>query len=397
MPDSPGPATGPRIVGPLTLTHILLLAVLAALLLLILLSILPRSAAIPSVSKESRSKPAVKLGQQKSRNEMPSSVRLNDTERIADTRRIQEVLQPGNTYRTVQKGSLVVQGHDPDWSSDEVVKIALVAEQVASRTIESNDGSTLVELRTIEAARGIKILSATHDFHVELGDPDLPILKVLSDLAPGDAVEVAEPVAVLQSVLKAGTDVTRGSWKVLATVDELSGKTIRLTHTNGIGVTNVEPVNCSLTEEEVELFFRADPLADMRFLPDLGLKPGESFVVPGYAFANLLEPELHPHVEGNITITREHDQRREGRPMASLKIDSAKSELKLTTADAQQEAFGRLTPKGTLLFDLDGQFVRQATLSGDIVVRSIPKDHALGHASLVSQPETSMTYSCQKP
>ncbi len=396
MPDSTGSATGPRVIGRLSLTHILLLAVFAALLLLILLLAIPRSAATTNSSPGSKQKQVVNLGQQKARTELPASARVSETELIPDTRRVQEVLRAGSTYRTVQKGSLVVKGHDPDWTSDEVVKLALVAEQIASRTIESNDGVTLVEVRTIETARVIKILCATKDFHIELGDPDLSILKALDEVAPGEAVEVADPVTLLQAVLKPGTDVTRGTWKVVASVDQLSGKKIRLTHTNGIGVTNVEPVNCSLTEEEVELFFRADPLADMRFLPDLGLKPGESFVVPGYAFAQLLDPELHPHVEGNLTITRGSDLRQDGHQMALLKIDSSKSDLQLSAADSQQKAFGRLTPKGTLLFDLDGQFVRQATLSGEILIRSIPKDHALGNSSPVSQPETSMTYSCQK-
>jgi hypothetical protein len=195
---------------------------------------------------------------------------------IDDPDRIRETLRPGRTYSIVVKAAIDARAEDKQWWSREVVHLAYVAEMQVDRLIESNDGRRIVELRHFVAARNAKLLCDVEEAEIDLGAPEALVLSVLSYLKPeaGIVVVLTKPIADSVLRFKSQEKARVEAAKTFARVDSLSGKKVRIIYVDGVGVESVEPVDCSLNDDE-KAFIEQTAVRSVCYIWDLKKKPGE--------------------------------------------------------------------------------------------------------------------------
>jgi hypothetical protein len=295
---------------------------------------------------------------------------------LDDPDRIQETLRPGKTYSVVIKAGIDARAEDKAWWRKEIVHLAYVAEMQIDRTIESNDGRRVVELRHFVASRNAKLLCDVEDASIDLGAPGTLVLGALSSLKPeaGIALTLAKPVA--DAILRSGAQqATRSAaTKAFAHVDTLSGKTIRIVYLDGVGVESIVPVGCTLNAEERDFVSGTAILSDC-YIWDLKKAPGERWKVDGAQLSGLVDPSLRGSTEGTIGFVRDADGREGGLPYATLRIEGGT--LTIDASDASRRRIGRFTPEGTLRFSRVDKVVEQASLTDRFAVDEVSTDHIL--------------------
>ncbi len=315
-------------------------------------------------------------------------------EPIGDPGRIREMLQVGKTYRIVVKAKLKARVEDKAWGAKKVVSLAYAAEMAVDRTIESNDGRKVIERRHFTAARNVKLLCDLEDFSIELGPPGVLALGALEYIQPGSGAAVAVAKPLVEAVLgrEAGRVADREATKAVASVNGLSGKTVRITYVDGLGVESVEPVDCTLTTDEDDFLKRVAVLSDGYILPDRRSKPGDTWPVDGAQLAGFLDPTLQGIPEGEVVVRRDEDYREADKQYTGLQIEGGTVEV--NASDASTRRIGTFTPRGTLKYSITDGFVEEARLNGRINFERVSRDHILFETSFRTRPTLEVSYSC---
>jgi hypothetical protein len=311
-----------------------------------------------------------------------------------DPDRISAAFQPGRTYEMVVKGNVHAKGTNSSWGETVAVFVQYMSECAIDRTIETNDGNTLVEVRHYKVVRNVQVDAKVEEVKLEFGWPGDLVLTCLESVVPGSYVmfETAKPFAA---------DFAKGEYqrqldqnaKVRGTVDSLSGKKVRLTFENGKGVTQIEPIGCDLTPDERDYIFASAVLADCFIMPDLEIKPGTSWAVDGQNLTGLIDPALRGDTSGIITVARREDTKAGAHPAAVLEITQGRVVIDSTTPN--QYDIGTFTPRGKLVFDLEDEFVASAELTGNVSIENCSRDHILYETSFRTKPEITITYVCK--
>ena len=154
-------ATSPVVV-------ILLAGILLAIVVLIVVLLTGKNQT-PNGNQDGH-KVAVDAGQKVSRNEIPKHKQPKSPEPIGKDR-IVEVLRPGKRYEVLMKGGFTARVEDKDWGVREITNLAFGYEMPATRTIESNDGKTIMELRHFGKIATAKFLTKVESVTIDLGVP----------------------------------------------------------------------------------------------------------------------------------------------------------------------------------------------------------------------------------
>ncbi len=338
-------------------------------------------------------KPAVGDGQTVHRTELahvPKSPKpIGDPDRVKDT------LQAGKTYRVVVKGGFDARVEDKDWGIKEVTNLAYAVEMAVKRTIESNDGHRIVELRTFETCRNVKVLCKVEAVTIELGLPGQLLLGALEAVQPGAGTAVVELKPVAESVLKGGYQSLADSAtaKAFGHVESISGKTVRITYADGIGVEDITPVGCSLDADERDWVLDTATLSDCYILPDIKIAAGATWTVDGAQFAGFMDPSLRAITTGEVVIQREKDVQEGEKQIAILGIE--RGHLEMDNSDQTTQRVGSFTPRGTMRYNLTDGYVEQSDLNGDLRVETVSKNHILFEARFRTEPKMHLSYSCQ--
>jgi hypothetical protein len=313
---------------------------------------------------------------------------------IGDPERIREMLQVGKTYRVVVKAALTARVEDTQWATKQVVNLGYVAEMEAERIIESNDGTRVVERRHFIAARNVKLLSDVESLSIDLGPPGVLALGALGYLKPeaGAVVAVAKPLVEALLKSQAQKTVDSEAIKAVADVNGLTGKTIRITYVDGLGVESVDPVDCTLTAEESDFLKRVAVVSDAYILPNRKSKPDDNWTVDGAALAGFLDPTLNGIPRGEVTVRRDEDEDAGDKRYAKLQITGGSVEI--DSSDASTRRMGSFSPRGLLKYSINDGFVENARLKGRIVFERLSRDHILFETSFRSRPELDVSYSC---
>ena len=268
-----------RSAGTSPVVTVLLAGILLALAILIALLVTQRGG--QSTGSASRDDPPATVtvadGQKVQRPDLPSLPK--SPQPIGDPGRIKEVLQEGKTYQVVLKIGLDARVEDKAWGVKQVVSMAYAAEMAIDRSIERNDGKRIVEVRYFATSRNVKLLCSVESVTISLGTPGTLILGALEYVYPGTIQTLATVRPVAEAILSYGAeDAARSeATRAVAHVNSLSGKKVRITYVNGIGVDSIEPIGCTLTAAERDFVFNTAVLSDYYILPDVKLKP----VLPG--------------------------------------------------------------------------------------------------------------------
>lgn len=318
-----------------------------------------------------------------------------DQKPLKDPNRIQEVLKAGSNYRAIVKAGLEARVEDADWGVVEIVNLAYAAELVINRNIESNDGKKIVELRHFEACRNVKLESSS-EVHIDLGGPGELALIALEGYYPGtyEAATLLKPLA--EGILSATSEsiIDQRNAKFKAAINSLSGKKVRIVYVDGdqAGVQSLEPVSCTLTDDERNFLLNTAVVSDAHIMK-ANMAPGSSWSIDGAQFGGFLDPTMRGVPHGEIVVTREPDTSVSSRPFAVLRV--TRGTLQLDNSDQSHSRIGTFVPQGNLRYDLTDDYVSGAEFTGDFTIQSLSKDHILFEARTRSEPKLKITYTCQ--
>ena len=313
---------------------------------------------------------------------------------IDDPNRIKETLQQGKTYAVVLKAGLESQVEDKAWGFRKVVSLAYAAEMAIDRTIEKNDGKTVVELRRFVTSRNVKLLCDVESVTIDLGLPGTLILGGLESVYPGTTEALATVAPIVENLVGqvSREEVRNKATKAVAHVDSLSGKSIRITYVDGVGVRDITPVGCTLNQEENNFISGTAVLSDC-YLWDLKKAPGDRWKVDGSQLSGLIDPSLRGAPTGEIDFIRDADSEENGRPFATLRIEGGT--LAINASDNSTRRIGSFTPVGSLHYSLVDKIVEQARLTGRFNIEEVSTDHILFETSFMSKPTVEIKYSCE--
>ena len=306
---------------------------------------------------------------------------------IGDPNRIKDTLQAGKTYRVVVKGGFDARVEDKDWGIKEVISLGYAVEMAVRRKIESNDGHRIVELRTFETCRNVKILSKVESVSIELGLPGTLLLGAVAELNPGAAEAVVQIKSVAESVLKGGAQslADDAAAKAFARVETISGKTVRITYVDGVGVNDITPIDCSLDADERDWVFDTATLSDCYILPDIKLAAGATWTVDRAQFAGFVDPSL-PRSRPGKSLSSERTMCRQAR--SKLRSWASNADTWTWTIQIRPRSVSGVSRlRGTMRYNLTDGYVEQSELSGDLRIETVSKNHILFEARFRTEPK----------
>lgn len=165
---------------------------------------------------------------------------------------LQQHLPAGSVHRVTTKGGFSGKLKIDPLEPHRQRYLAFAFDAVVDRTIESNDGKRIVELRRFESIWVVNLISDS-PLQVELGPPGEDLLGRIATQDVGEQRILLPPEVVAQAILADG--VPEGgfdSWTFAQiAAGSLAGKKVRITYIPGQGVQSIVPVGCELGREEV--------------------------------------------------------------------------------------------------------------------------------------------------
>jgi len=308
---------------------------------------------------------------------------------VANPDRVRQNLQPGKTYVTHTKGTLHVRATDKNWGIEEVVTINYAFEAQIDRAIESNDGTTIVELRHFRDLRSVKVVCKLEDVRIDLG----PLGSFLIPQVQGTSLKPL--IAGLRWVGVSPENLAglEEASKVFQSVDRLSGKKVRLTFVDGKGVIRVEAVKGEMTAGERDFHLASSLLSDSLIIPDVDIKIGNRWSVDGANFANLVDPSIQARVSGEVTLERAPDHIVQNKTCRHLTV--AGGRMLFDDSDSKVGQTGYFEPQGSLFFSPSDQVIIEARLKGRAKLEKFSRDHLLFETRMRRLPELDVQYKCR--
>jgi len=318
--------------------------------------------------------------------------------------RIREILQEGKTYEVILSLDMHGPVREKEWGLQTTVSLAYRAEMDLRRTIKKNDGTRVVELRELGKCRIVKATSKLENIQFVYTEPGTLLFGAIGAgvglldayLTGGVITQLAAAVVVRAIQLLPGSiqkQLDDHNTKVQAMLDSLSGKTVQITYVDGMGVAELVPVGCTLTQEERDFLFTSAVVGDAFLLPDVESKPGDMWEVEGAAFADLLPPSWRSVPRGKIVIRRENDFEKDGKKFARLRCSSGT--LQVDATDASRTRLATFTPRGYLIYNITDGHIQEAELAADIAMHEASRDHLLFESRFETQPRVRTTYFCR--
>ena len=268
---------------------------------------------------------------------------------------------------------------------------------VVLRTVESNDGTTVVERRTFERVATAKILTTVESLRFELGGFGDLAATLVDSVMPGTSDTITTVAPVAQYLLGQGYQqkLNENNARVKAQVDSLSGKTVRITYRDGEGVIDLEPIDCTLSDDEVGFLYATSVFSDCHIMPD-EMDIGDEWTVSGRELAMMLDPSWRALPSGDLDAVRLADKNAPGDE--TYAVVEVSGSLDLDDSSDTTERIGTFTlarDGGEMeVSQTEGHVVR-GVLRGTGTIRVQSKDHILFVARFRSQPDLIFEYRCE--
>jgi hypothetical protein len=312
---------------------------------------------------------------------------------IANADRIKATLKKGMTYRMVLEAGLEARAEDKAYSVKTVTNLVYKGEFIVARHIRENDGKRIIEDRTFEVCRTLKAESHVADLKLEWGVTGDLALVGLEFVQPGSAEVILFTKPLAEMLLKDGAQkYAQQKIESWASVDTLTGKSVRITYEDGQGVVDIQPLRGELTPSEQQFVRQTAVLSDCYILPDMQVKPGKTWSVDAYHLSSLVDPTLRAVPQGTVTIKRKNDDVAQGKQFANLAIQSGY--VLLDSSDNKAKRVGSFTPAGDLRFNLSDGYVQSADLTGQMKLEHLSKDHLLFETRMRTEPKLKVRYRC---
>ena len=322
---------------------------------------------------------------------------LDPPEPVEDPDRVREALKEGRTYRAEVTFDLTAVAEDTDWGTTAALTHAYGGNAVVLRTVESNDGSTVVERRTFERVATAKLMTTVEDVRFELDGFGTLAAAVADKFAPGVAATVTRALPFAEMIVGPAYQqaINDSNSKMRAHVDSLSGKTVRITYVDGRGVTNLEPIDCTLSPAEENYLYTTAVLTDCHILPE-DVDVGDRWEISGRELAVMLDPTWRAVPSGELAAVRLADKNAPGdetlavvEVWGTLELDSS------TKGDARVGTFSIDRDGGRMEVSQTEGHVKRGSLAGTGVLETLSKDHILFPARFRSEPRLRFEYRCE--
>ncbi len=319
---------------------------------------------------------------------------------------VRQTLKPGKTYRSLLKGKLDSRGTNKRWGFTTVVDIHYVFEAQIERDIIDNDGEVIVEERRFPDVRSVEIEAELKDIKLELGPAKMPVLAAISFLDPALAITVGQldgvsGKPVLDFLKLLGIDVFKDTGhkdkaiKILQQYNSLKGKAVRLVYWNKegrTGIVRMTPLVGQMTDDERLFHHHSALLSDILIFPERKKLAGESWLVRGDAFSNLIDPGLRASTSGEVRMLRLANQKLDGQER--IVLEATDGQLNMDSDDKSEGQVGWFKPRGQLFFSPQEQIIVEAALSGKGTLNKVHRNHLLFKTEFKQEPVMSLTYSC---
>jgi hypothetical protein len=176
----------------------------------------------------------------------------------------------------------------------------------------------------------------------------------------------------------------------------LVNKKVRITFTDGQGVTLIEPMEgCRLSEREIDVIKRSNYVMDYYIMPDRNVEVDNTWSVNGNVFSGLLDPRMIGRVEGHIQMRRAPDFRADDDSLTrKIRIDKGNIQF-CSPQDGHQITGGLSGVQGVCLIPVKDEVITKATMSGYAEYHDLSTDHILFGARMSITPRFNITYECK--
>ncbi len=199
------------------------------------------------------------------------------------------------------KGGTVSQLRETSgWGLKRAMQFVYAFESIVLRTVEHNDGFRVVERRHFAKVCTARLFSEATNLELDLGSPEKEILCRYPDMDQIGARAI-DPADLAGDIVRGGAESIErsGDNRAYLQVDSLTGKTVRITYEDGIGVISVEPIDCELSRSNREFLLRTAVLPEACLAPrQAGLK--YRAVVPAAQLGWLFAPSLRDLPKGTV-------------------------------------------------------------------------------------------------
>ncbi|HPY29248.1 MAG TPA: hypothetical protein PLT00_00520 [Verrucomicrobiota bacterium] len=342
---------------------------------------------------------------------------------------LQMLRQEGKTYRSVVLGKLSGRASKADWGLQGTAHFNYLYGLESTAKVLRNDGVTIVEERNFTKVQE-ELLVSEYEVGIELGERINKILSfvelfgerafaagVTSGIGAGasfgaNAIRQLDGTTI--PIKKGWVDMARnmGVFKDFPRIDPekferelrmftsgtndrlLEGKTVRLTFVDGQGITQIEPINCVLSEKERDVIIRSNFALDHYIFPDRQISPGEEWEIDGDVLGGFLDPRLDGKAGGKVTITRIPDfTGADGSISKRLKIP--RGNIVVQDVGGTRAVTGQLTGITGILAIPDAiQVISSASLKGYADYQNVSTDHLLFAAKHTVRPKFEVQYRC---
>lgn len=275
---------------------------------------------------------------------------------VADPPRVRSLLPVGSTHLLHTKGGMTGTLQPGfQWGFRRRLRAAYAFESLVHRTIESNDGARIVEVRRFEKVRMVRLLSESQNMEIDLGLPEKEILEPLGD-ANCVGTRRVDPCRLADAILVGGAKAIQGhaTNRAYVQTDSLSGKTVRITYVDGLGVTSVEPIDCTLAESDRQFLQHTPVLADAYLAPNTPSRSSEPMDTHARQLACLLAPSLRKVPQGEFRLD----------PIVADRGGQPAAIVRLSPDPASPPTWTEAVPTGTVSYDPQLRRIQSLMLEG---------------------------------
>jgi len=322
-----------------------------------------------------------------------------------DTSQLIQTYGVGKTYHSIVQFNLTSTGRNKDWGIAANSTVAYVGEVVIDRTIESNDGTTMVLMQEFPAAKTLIATTQIDGIHIDLPPVGMMMLEGLGHattfvtgvpLKPGwSALTVGSANTVMANPM-AQNLITKATQdkdaKIFRYIDSIEQKRMKVTFTNGKGVTDIVPLGSDLSADETNLVRLMNYSSDATILPQ-GTKPGDTWTLRGADLMTMIDPSMKAVPSGTVTAQRLADQTVGDRTAAMIEI--IKGVLDIVDTTSKDVTNATWAPRGTLVFDFKDKIITSAELEGELLIKNRSTNHFIFEASWSQKPKYKFVYHCE--
>lgn len=176
----------------------------------------------------------------------------------------------------------------------------------------------------------------------------------------------------------------------------LEGKKVKIIFADGQGITQIIPIGCELSQQEIDVIKRTNFVMDHYLFPDQQVAPDTTWEVDGNVFSGFLDPRIQGQVRGKVTVKRIPDFTTSNNEV-NKRLRLMNGHISFTdNSGGNNIVTGQLNSlQGTCIIPNQYGVVTSANISGMMEYKNVSTDHLLFAAEMSVVPRIEIKYECE--